>query len=103
VWGDQAYQGQAVVLRQHAPKARDLTSRRWRTKLQIWPEEPERNRIKAKTRSRVEHVFAVLKLKFGFTKVCYRGLKKNTNRLLAACALVNLFTARKHLRGVAAA
>jgi transposase, IS5 family len=97
VWGDQAYQGQAVVLRQLAPRARDLTSRRWRSKLQMWPEERERNRIKAKTRSRVEHVFAVLKLKFRFTKVCYRGLKKNTNRLFAACALVNLFTARKRL------
>lgn len=103
VWGDQAYQGQGAVLRQHAPKARDLTSRRWRSKLQVWPEERERNRIKARTRSRVEHVFAVLKLKFGFTKVCYRGLSKNTNRLFAACALVNLFTARKHLIAVAAA
>lgn len=103
VWGDQAYQGQGAVLREHAPKARDLTSRRWRSKLQVWPEERERNRIKAKTRSRVEHVFAVLKLKFGFTKVCYRGLSKNTNRLFAACALVNLFTARKHLMAVEAA
>lgn len=103
VWGDQAYQGQAAILRQHAPKARDLTSRRWRSKLQVWPKERERNRIKAKTRSRVEHVFAVLKLNFGFTKVRYRGLKKNTNRLFAACALVNLFTARKHLLALAAA
>jgi IS5 family transposase len=103
VWGDQAYQGQSAVLRQHAPRARDLTSRRWRTKLQVWPEERERNRIKAKTRSRVEHVFAVLKLKFGFTKVCYKGLKKNTNRLLAACALVNLFIARKRLLALASA
>ena len=103
VWGDQAYQGQGAVLRQCAPKARDLTSRRWRTKYLVYPEERERNRIKAKTRSRVEHVFAVLKLKFGFTKVCYRGLKKNTNRLFATCALVNLFTARKHLLAVASA
>jgi len=97
VWGDQAYQGQRAVLRQYAPRARDLTSRRWRTKYLVYPGERERNRIKAKTRSRVEHVFAVLKLKFGFTKVRYRGLEKNTGRLFAACALVNLFTARKHL------
>ena len=103
VWGDQAYQGQGAVLSQYGPKARDLTSRRWRSKFQAWPEERKRNRIKAKTRSRVEHVFAVLKLSFGFTKVCYRGLKKNTNRLFAACAPVNLFTARKHLLASAAA
>ena len=28
-------------------------------------------------RSKVEHVFQVMKLKFGFVKVRYRGLKKN--------------------------
>ena len=32
VWGDSAYQGQTDVLRQHAPKARDLTNRRYRYK-----------------------------------------------------------------------
>jgi hypothetical protein len=30
VWGDQAYRGQRVVIRQHAPKARDFTNRRYR-------------------------------------------------------------------------
>jgi transposase, IS5 family len=39
-----------------------------------------------------------MKLKFGFTKVRYRGLVKNANRLLATCALVNLFMVRKKLR-----
>ena len=39
-------------------------------------------------RSRVEHVFGVMKLKFEFVKVRYRGLKKNANRLFATCALV---------------
>lgn len=35
------------------------------------------NRIKSKTRSRVEHVFAVVKRQFGFSKVRYKGLAKN--------------------------
>src|SRR5438034_7350638 len=30
VWGDQAYRGQRLVIRQHAPKARDFTNRRYR-------------------------------------------------------------------------
>jgi IS5 family transposase len=30
---------------------------------------------------------------FGFAKVRYRGLKKNTQRLLVTCALANLFMA----------
>jgi IS5 family transposase len=45
----------------------------------------------------VEHVFAVLKLQFGFVKVRYRGLDKNANRLFVACSLVNLFLVRKRL------
>jgi len=52
----------------------------------------EQNRIQSKTRSRVEHVFALMKLKFGFTRVRYRGLAKNLNRLLTTCALINLLT-----------
>jgi transposase, IS5 family len=28
---------------------------------------------------------------FGFAKVRYRGLKKNTHRLLVTCALANFF------------
>src|SRR5665213_2324267 len=102
VWGDQAYQGQTEVLRQHAPKAVDRINRRWRTKLKSYPEVREANRIQSKTRSRVEHVFALVKLKFGFVKVRYRGLAKNLNRLQITCTLVNLVTARKHLLAVPA-
>ncbi len=102
VWGDQAYQGQSETLRQHAPKATDRINRRWRSKLKSYPEQREQNRIQSKTRSRVEHVFAVMKLKFGFTRVRYRGLAKNLNRLLTTCALINLCTARNHLREVPA-
>ncbi len=59
--------------------------------------EREKNRTKSKVRSKVEHVFAVMKLKFGFVKVRYRGLDKNAHRLFVTCALVNLFLARKRL------
>jgi hypothetical protein len=34
---------------------------------------------------------------FGFVKVRYRGLAKNTHRLVVICALPNLFMARQHL------
>lgn len=97
VWGDQAYQGQQAVLAEHAPRAEDRTCRRWRSKLHVWPEVREANRIQSKTRSRVEHVFKTLKLNFGFVKVRYRGLKKNLNRLQVSFALVNLITAQKWL------
>lgn len=94
VWGDQAYQGQQEVLAEHAPKAEDRTCRRWRSKLRQWPEIREANRIKSKVRSRVEHVFAPLKQRFGFVKVRYRGLAKNLHRLYTSFALINLITAQ---------
>jgi IS5 family transposase len=48
-------------------------------------------------RARVEHPIGVIKRVFGFVKVRYRGLAKNTHRLLVNCALANLFMARRHL------
>jgi len=103
VWGDGAYQGQTEIIHQHAPRARDCTQRRCRYKDSIDEVERAKNRIKSRVRSRVEHVFGIMKLKFGFVKVRYRGLKKNANRLFATCALVNLFVARRKLLRLATA
>jgi len=94
VWGDAAYRGQTEAIHEVAPRAQDLTSKRYRYKDDVDEAERARNRTKARVRSRVERVFQIMKLKFGFTKARYRGLAKNANRLLATCALVNLFTAR---------
>ena len=103
VWGDQAYRGQRDVIHACAPQAQDCTHRRYRYKK--WVDEVERakNRTKSTVRSKVEHVFGVMKLKFGFVKVRYRGLGKNANRLFATCALVNLFMVRKRLMHTAVA
>ena len=97
VWGDQAYRGQRDVIQQCAPQAQDCTHRRYRYKKWIDEVERAKNRTKSTVRSKVEHVFGVMKLKFGFVKVRYRGLAKNANRLFATCALVNLFMVRKKL------
>jgi IS5 family transposase len=53
-----------------------------------------KNRNKSKIRARVEHVFAVIKRLWGFTKVRYRGLAKNANRAFTALALANIYLAR---------
>ena len=97
VWGDQGYVGQSQVIHQCAPRAQDWTHRRYRYKDRIDEVQRAKNRRKSSVRSKVEHGFAVMKLKFGFTKVRYRGLDKNANRLFATCALVNLFMVRKKL------
>jgi len=55
------------------------------------------NRTRSRTRARVEHVFHVVKRLWGFAKVRYRGLAKNTVRAYAACALANLYLTRHRL------
>jgi transposase, IS5 family len=97
VWGDQAYCGQSEVIREYAPRAQDCIQRRYRYKNHVDEVERAKNRTKSQVRSKVEHVFGVMKLKFGFAKVRYRGLAKNANRVFATCALVNLFMVRKKL------
>ena len=50
-------------------------------------------------RAKVEHPFRVIKRQFGYTKVRYRGLKKNTLQLKTLFALSNLWMVRHQLRG----
>jgi IS5 family transposase len=50
-------------------------------------------------RPRVEYAIGVIKRVFGFAKVRYCGLKKNTHRLLVTCALANLFMVRRRNEG----
>ena len=58
-------------------------------------------RAKASLRSRVEHPFRVIKRQFGFTKVRYRGLAKNTAQLKMLLTLANLWKVRHHLAATA--
>jgi IS5 family transposase len=55
------------------------------------------NRTRSRVRSMVEHAFLVIKRQWGFTKVRYRGLAKNTVRAYALCALANLYRMRHRL------
>ena len=59
--------------------------------------ERARNRTKSRVRAKVEHPFRVIKRVFGFVKVRYRGLAKNTQRLWVSCGLTNLFMVRHQL------
>ena len=54
-------------------------------------------RAKAQTRAKVEHPFRVIKCQFGYTKVRFRGLAKNTAQLVTLFALSNLWMMRKRL------
>ncbi len=54
-------------------------------------------KIKASIRAKVEHPFRVIKRQFGYTKVRYRGLMKNTLQLKTLFALSNLWMVRHQL------
>jgi len=100
VWGDSAYAGQTTILNACSPKARDFTHKRGNRYRQLTKAERSANRYKSKIRSRVEHVFGVMKRQFGYTKVRYRGLDKNAHCVFIKCALVNMVLAKKQLMAV---
>ena len=59
-------------------------------------------KLKAGIRAKVEHPFRVVKRQFGFVKVRYRGLKKNTAQLFTLFALSNLWMVRRKLMSAGA-
>src|SRR5271163_3334695 len=97
VWGDGGYQGQGAAIRQAAPRAQDMTSRRVRYKNLVDELQKTKDRVKARVRAKVEHPCRILKRIFGIEKVRYRGIAKNHHRLCASFALVNLYLHRKRL------
>jgi IS5 family transposase len=97
VWGDSAYAGQGEALAEHAPQAKDFTHKKASRNRPLSDADKARNTTKSRVRAKVEHPFLILKRRFGFAKVRYRGLEKNANRLFVACGLVNLYMARKVL------
>ena len=100
-FGDAGYQG--------AHKRPEATMKNWLVAMRpgkrrkLDPDNPrdaivnEIERLKASVRAKVEHPFRVIKRQFGFTKVRYRGLAKNTAQLTTLFALSNLWMARRKL------
>ena len=72
-------------------KLRSMKNTRERKYAERW------EHFKASIRAKVEHPFRVVKRQFGYTKVRYRGLAKNTAQVLTLFALSNLWMARRRL------
>lgn len=58
----------------------------------------KRNKKLSSIRAKVEHPFQILKCQWGYRKVRYRGLFKNTCQIKTLFMLINLFKVRKVLR-----
>ncbi len=110
VWGDAGYQG----LDKRDDFKRATEGREVRCNIAMRPGkrralETERalhqllekaEQLKASIRAKVEHPFRLIKQQFGYAKVRYRGLTKNTARLTVMFALGNLWMVRRQLLGV---
>ena len=98
VWGDAGYQGvgkreenrDAAVAWEVAMKA---GKRR-----QLDKEGPHEaaEKCKASVRAKVEHPFLYVKRHFGYAKVRYRGLAKNTQRIAVLLGFSNLLIAGRY-------
>ena len=56
-------------------------------------------KLKASVRAKVEHRFLYVKRHFGYAKVRYRGLGKNTQRLAVLLGFTNLIRAERYMAG----
>lgn len=97
VWGDSAYTGKKLAIHSVAPNAKDFTNKKGSRYRKLTDKERSANRYKSKTRARVEHLFGIMKGRFGFTKVRYKGLSKNAHHLFVSSALTNLVVAKTYL------
>jgi IS5 family transposase len=99
VWGDAGYQG---INKREEHEDRDVD---WfiamrpgkRRALAKNSDEGKTEFTKAQIRAKVEHPFRYIKRVFGYDKVRYRGLAKNTERLHLLAAFSNLMIGKKYL------
>lgn len=97
VYGDQAYWSQAH--RESALKKgiRYRVNRRGSEHRPLTDYQRYVNQARSRCRARGEHAFHVVKRLWGYSKVRYRGLAKNTARLFTTFALANLYMLRRRL------
>ena len=95
VWGDAGYQGVGKREENLGLEVEWQVAMRPSKRRQLEPESAAAlaEKAKASVRAKVEHPFLKLKRLFGYEKVRYRGLMKNTQRLALLFGLGNLLTA----------
>jgi transposase, IS5 family len=97
VFGDQAYWSEAHRQDFRAAGIRYRVNRRGHSRRPLTEHQRKINRDRSRHRARGEHAFHVVKRLWGFVKVRYRGLAKNTARAFTMFALANLYLMRRRL------
>lgn len=97
LYGDQAYWCAAHRAAWVARGGRYRVNRRGTAKHPLTRDQKRINRTRSGHRARGEHAFHVVKRLWGFMKVRFRGLAKNTARALTLFGLANLYLVRRRL------
>jgi IS5 family transposase len=97
LYGDQAYWSEMHRVAAQTQGVRYRVNRRPAPARRLSAHQRRLNRLRSATRARGEHAFRVVKQLWGYSKVRYRGLAKNTARLFTMFALANLYLVRRRL------
>jgi IS5 family transposase len=98
IYGDRAYWSEGLRQAFRRRGVRFRVQRRAAPKIPLSARWQAINRTRSRIRARGEHAFHVVKRLWGFAKVRYRGLAKNTARAFTLFALANLYLVRHRLR-----
>ncbi|HWS70793.1 MAG TPA: IS5 family transposase [Thermoanaerobaculia bacterium] len=94
IFGDQAYWKEALRKEYRDAGVRYRVNRRGHYKKPLTDHQKAINRGRSRTRALGEHAFRIVKRLWGFAKVRYRGLLKNTARAFVTFGLANLYMTR---------
>jgi len=97
IYGDRAYWSEGLRQAFRRRGVRFRVQRRAAPKVPLSARWQAINRTRERVRARGESPFLVVKRLWGFAKVRYRGLAKNTARAFALFALANLYMVRYRL------
>jgi len=98
VYGDRAYTSEAKKKEYEARGIEWRVNRRGCRYKHLSPEDVEYNHKQSQVRAKGEHIFLVVKHLWGYQKVRYKGLFKNTVQVLSLFALANLYLVRRDLQ-----
>ena len=95
VWGDAGYQGIEKRPEHEGREVDWFIAMRPGKRAQLSASDPlsDAEKSQASVRAKVEHCFHRIKCQFGYDKVRYRGLAKNSNRLYLLAGFANLLRA----------
>jgi IS5 family transposase len=97
IFGDRAYWSEGLRQAFRRRGVRFRVQRRAAPKIPLSARWQAINHTRERVRARGESPFLVVKRLWGFAKVRYRGLTKNTTRAFAVFALANLYMVRHRL------